>query len=364
MRYPFFFLLFFFASTTGHMSYAASPAVSVGVAKIELGELAERVSLVGSVIPRRSSQISTQVAGQITEIAVDRGSVVRQGDVLFRLDDELTRFDLQAAQAALDEAKAEEAEAERKLREAERLRGEGHIPQSVLDTAQTVASVATARRSQRDAQVSRSRALLKRHTVRAPYAGTVVAKTADIGQWIRLDSPVVTLVETNPARIEVPVPQRLYRQLRPGSSADLWFESLPDERFTAEVGALVPQGSEGARTFPVWLELDNAAGRIAPGMSARVALATSDTPRTVLLVPSDALVRRADGSTLIWLVREEEPIDGLVAKAVQVEVGSARGSKRQVEGAGLAAGDLVVVRGNEGLRPNQLVRITSTAAGR
>ena len=99
-------------------------------------------------------------------------------------------------------------------------------------------------------------------------------------------------------------------------------------------------------------------------MSARITLGVGRGTRSALFVPSDALVRRADGSTLVWLVREDASVDGdRVAKAVQVQVGGVNGDRTQVQGNGIAVGDLVVVRGNENLRPNQPVRVVTSAAG-
>ena len=345
-------------------SFAATPAVSVGVAPVMQAELDREVTLIGSAIPRRTTRVSAQVDGMVLSMSVDRGAQVQAGDPLFQLDDAIARFDLQRAQAQLAQAVAEVDETQRKYKEAERLRAAGHVPQTTLDTAGTEAAVARARRDERRADVGRAKQLLEQHRVKAPFSGTVVTKSAEVGQWIRSDSSVMQLVETHPARIEVPVPEHLYSQLRDSTGADVQFESLPGERFSAVIGALVPQGLQGARTFPVWLEIPNEDGRIAPGMSARVTLAIGQASTSALFVPSDALVRRSDGSTLVWLVKDADAVDGdQVAQAVQVRVGVARGERSQVEGTGLAAGDLVVVRGNEGLRPNQRVRIVPGVAG-
>ena len=339
-------------------------AAPVGVATVLQEQVAEEVTLVGSAIPRRSSQVSAQVEGMVTAMRVDRGDVVSQGDELFRLDDTLAQYELERAEAQLAQAQAESEDAERKLSEAQRLRTEGHIPQSTLDTATTTAAVAAARRDERQAEVGRSKRLVAQHRVTAPFSGTVVAKDAEVGQWIRRDSAVVRLDETHPARIEVPVPENVYAQLGDSASVKVRFDSLPGQDFVGQVGARVPQGSAGARTFPVWFDIDNQAGRIAPGMSARITLGVGRGTRSALFVPSDALVRRSDGSTLVWLVREDASVDGdRVAKAVQVEVGGVNGDRTQVRGSGIAVGDLVVVRGNENLRPNQPVRVVTSAAG-
>lgn len=355
------FVVFVLALTAS--ATAATPAASVGVAPVLQEEVANEVTLIGSAIPRRTTRVSAQVDGMVTAMSVDRGSHVEAGDPLFQLDAAIAQFDLDRAKALLAQAHAEVAEAERKYKEAERLRAEGHVPQTTLDTAGTTAAIARARRAERRAEVGRAERLFDQHLVKAPFSGTVVTKSAEVGQWIRSDSAVLQIVETDPARIEVPVPEHLYTQLENDATAVVRFESLPNQQFVAELGALVPQGLEGARTFPVWLEIDNEDRRIAPGMSARVTLSIGQEISSALFVPSDALVRRADGSTLVWLVEEDESVDDMIARAVRVRVGDANGDRSQVEGDGISVGDLVVVRGNESLRPNQRVRIVTGPIG-
>lgn len=346
-------------------SHAAGAAVSVGVAPVTQEAPMSEVTLIGSAIPRRVTRISAQVDGMVLSMAADRGASVVAGDELFQLDDAIARFELQRVQAQLAQAKAEVAENQRKYLETERLRAEGHVPQSTLETAATALAIARARYEERRAEVGRAARLLQLHRVDAPFSGIVVMKHAEVGQWIRSDSAVFELIEIDPARIEVPVPEHLFGQIEAGTMARIQLEPFPNEVFNAQVGARVPQGSEGARTFPVWLELRNERGMIAPGMSARVTLPTDQNLSPVLFVPSDALVRRADGSTLIWVVREDTANPGaLIASAIPVQVSGTQGERSQVEGPGLSVGDRVVVRGNEGLRPSQQVRIVSSTDGR
>ncbi|MEM7099143.1 MAG: efflux RND transporter periplasmic adaptor subunit [Pseudomonadota bacterium] len=356
-------LLIFGLTITSCSALANERAASVGVAPVLEEELLTKVTLVGSAVARRTTLVSAQVAGMVESISVDRGDSVEQGQELFHLDDGIVRFDLQSAQAQLAQAEAEVAEAQRKFEETQRLRTQGHVPQSTLDTAGTVVAIALARADERNAELGRVQRQLDQHTVLAPFAGTVVDKIVEIGQWIRSDSSVLQLVEMDPARIEVPVPEHIFTQLRKTAQANVEFESLPNQQFDAQVGALIPQGLSAARTFPVWLELDNKGGQIAPGMSAKVTLFVGEGTTSALFVPSDALVRRADGTTLVWRVAEDRTNDGLIAQAVYVNVGESKGNRSQVRGTGLFVGDLVVVRGNESLRPNQTVQIVTGAAG-
>lgn len=340
---------------------APAPATSVEVARVIEGVIQEDVALIGSVVARRSTRISAQVAGLVEALLVDEGSPVNAGDELFRLNDDLASIEVSRARALLAQSEAEASDAMRKLTEAERLHREGHVPMSLLESAQTVNAVAQALRDERKAEVARTRTLLAQHVVSTPFSGTVVAKEAEVGQWIRTDTPVLVLAEMDPIRIEVPVPQNEFDRISVGANARVEFESLPGATFEAAVTNRIPQSRDGARTFPIWLEMRNEDGRLAPGMSADVLLSVDQSTEPSLLVPNDALIRRADASTLVWVVRDSGEGSG-VAEPEPVSVGRARGGLREVTGTRLQAGDLVVVRGNESLRPNQPVRVINTTA--
>lgn len=130
-------------------------------------------------------------------------------------------------------------------------------------------------------------------------------------------------------------------------------DALPGETFAGTVTALVSVGSAQTRSFPVLIDMDNRQRRLAPGMSARVFVALQARQSDVLVVPRDALVLRADGSRIVWRVREE---DGQYrAYASNVLIGRALGDQVELLDSDLSPGDRIVLLGNENLRPGQAV---------
>jgi len=341
---------------TGWLPAWVHPATAVEVVAVIEGLVQEDVALIGSVVPRRSARISAQVAGLVAAIHVDEGHQVNAHEALFELDAELAQIDVQRALAQVAQADAERGESQRKLSETQRLHREGHVPLSTLESAQSDAAVQEALNAQRRADLSRAQILLAQHQISAPFAGTIVGKEAEVGQWIGTDSTVLVLAQTNPVRVEVPLPQHLFDRVKQGTTARIQFQSLPNEIYDATVTNRIPLSRDGARTFPIWLELPNETFRLAPGMSAQVNLVVEQSHDPALLVPDDALVRRADGSTLLWVVREAGDVSKIV-EPVLVLAGRTHSGMREIEGKGLSIGDIVVVRGNENLRPGQAVQI-------
>ena len=358
MRYAVLSVVFLMLS--GPVLAAERAATPVGVARVTEVAVQDELPLVGSVIARRTSRISPQVEGLIEALFVEEGVEVKAGDPLFRLDDDLAQIAVTRAQAEVAEARARLEDVRRKLKEAESLLPKRAIPETAYETARIDVEASEATLLRLGADLERQKELLRRHTVQAPFDGAIVAKLAEVGQWIRTDTPVFELAEIATLRIEIPVPQQRYAAVLPGHGAVIQFDAVPGETFTGTVSRKIPSGRDAVRTFPVWIDFANDERRIAPGMSARVRLDLASDDAVATVVPNDALVRRADGEVVVWLVSEEE--SGLVAVPVPVNVGRISNGLAEVTSSRLKAGDRVVVRGNETLRPQQPVRVTAPVA--
>lgn len=137
-------------------------------------------------------------------------------------------------------------------------------------------------------------------------------------------------------------------QIRVGLTVRLIVEALPESGDTGEIETWIPRADPLARTFPVKVRVNNPEYRLLPGMTARVEIPLHESQESIA-VPRDALVRSSMG-TLVFTVQ-----DG-VAQPIPVEPGPSHDGWIAVRGP-LQAGDPVVVRGNEGLRPGQPVEV-------
>ena len=352
--------LYFVAAITSFLSLSppamAEPPMPVSVVRSVRATIAEEVNLTGDLQARRVSLLSAEVDGIVATLSVDDGDRVSNEQVVLSLDDELSEIAQARATAEVDEAAARHAEAKRRYGELTELAKQQHVPKTNVESARADIQFAGAALRQAQSDRLRAQALLKRHTVRAPFDGVVKRKLVEVGQWVETSTPLIELVETNFLRLEAPVPQFYFSRVKPGTQVAIRFDSLPEQVFEAAITATIPVSDSAARTFPVRIDLANEQGLLAPGMSARVILRIkSETGESSLLVPQDAVVRRPDGSETIWTITVE---DG-VTKAAPREVRTGRVYHNNVEvlSNNLEPGTQVVVRGNEILRPGQPVTV-------
>jgi RND family efflux transporter MFP subunit len=332
---------------------AASPVI---LAEVTQETFSEQATLSGTALPARHADLSPKVDGLVTELFVDEGTLVREGDPILALDDRLAAQDVAADAARVQEAEAGWRDAVRVRDELRELKRGRHASEAEMLAAEaqvdrTAALLAAAR-----ASLARSEELKRRHRLRAPFDGMIVAKHAEVGEWVKRDEAAVELVALDRLRIRATLPQAAFARVQTGAAARVRFDALPDRTFTGEVFARVASGDERSRTFPVLIDLPNPDRLLAPGMSARVAVDLTgggEEPAGVLTVPRDAVILNADGSRDVWRVQVEDGVSK--AYPVRVTVGRAAGDRLEVTGGDLAAGDQVVVLGNERLEAGQTV---------
>lgn len=331
-------------------------AVPVKVVRPVVAPIVEELPLTGSVTTRRLSRLSPEVAGLVARLHVDEGDEVRQGDALLELDRVLAEIDRDSIAAQVSEALAKLKEAVRKKDEAAQLVEKKHIPPTVYEAALAMVEMDTAALQRLKKELRRQEEIIERHTISAPFDGVITQKLVEQGEWVKIDTPLLKLTEIGWLRVDVPVPQFYFNHVRLGTPVSLAFDAYPGQRFPAEVTMKVPMSNETARTFPVRIDLDNSNRLIAPGMSARVLFQLAgDAAERALLLSRDAVVRKPDGSASIWVIRTDG--EGMKARQVAVRTGRAYRGNIEITAGDVAAGDRVVVRGNEILRPGQLVEI-------
>ncbi len=330
----------------------------VTVVRAQGGGVSSSLPLTATVTTERSAALSPRVSGLVAAVHVDAGDRVPAGKVLLELDPALARLALQRSQAALEEAEAAHAEARRQYEETQELVERRLVPTTRLpaaDAAMRMAGAAYARlRSEHQQQTE----TLRRHTVVAPFAGVVSRKIAEVGEWVETGTAVLELVDTQHVRIDVQVPQEHYQAVRVGTPVAVRLDAAPGDVLAGRVAMRVPVKDPEARTFLARIDVPDGHEYMTPGMSARVSFDLGASVQAVSL-PRDALVRRPDGSSLVWVVQGEGP-DATVTPR-QVEVGRSLGGEVEIR-SGVQAGARVVLRGNETLEEGQRVRVVASAA--
>lgn len=247
----------------------------------------------GYVVARRQATVSAEVTGKVKEILIEEGMAVSEGQVIARLDDDLAQGELalaqsrlDAARAALGELQAQLAHAGQMLRRtralAERnLVSEAGLEDQVLARDALSARLERARRevivTEREVSVQRRR--MAKTTIRAPFAGVVVAKAAQPGEMV---SPLSagggftrtglgTIVDMDSLEVEVDVNEAYIDRVRPGQAVTVALNAYADQTYAAEVLTVVPAADRTRGTVTVrvaFLTLDE---RVLPDMGVRVA---------------------------------------------------------------------------------------------
>ncbi len=208
---------------------------------------------------------------------------------------------------------------------------------------------------------------ISRLSVYAPFDGSVVAKHAEIGEYLSVGSPIAEVVSSGRIDARMMVPEESLPLLSIGDSIDVVVDSLAME-LHGEVFSINSRGSVGSRTFPVRVKLDDHGGQLRPGMGVSVFVPVTKAT-TELIVPRDAVLIEPDEST-IWILQPSDASDEdksqtgqWVAQPVPVRVLShtrdsyAIASDRKVDVERVQPGVQVVIEGLERLIPGALVRI-------
>jgi HlyD family secretion protein len=332
----------------------------------------------GYVTARRQATVSSKVTGKVTEILVEEGMAVREGQVLARLDDVTARKQLSLSEAQASSSQRALQEIEVRLREARlnqrRMRdlGEkGITTQSQSDAANAeVDSLAARLEVQRqDVEVARRQVALYRQSledavIRAPFSGVAISKDAQPGEMISPVSAgggftrtgICTLVDMKSLEIEVDVNEAYINRVRDGQRAVAVLDAYPDWEIPARVITTVPAADRQKATVKVRLAFDKLDRRILPDMGVKVsflseeregAQAMAAKPR--VLIPR-AAVREGGGTPHVFIVQG----DRVERRAIRT--GPASGEEVAVE-SGLSGGEQVVVEGPEQLAEGHKVKV-------
>lgn len=331
---------------------AAGPPVTV--ARAETAPVVDVVHVNGTVTSPQTAVLSPSIAGLVETVRVDAGDRVDKGQVLVILDRELEELSLRRARAEAAQASAALDDAKRRLREAEKIGPSQAIAESAIKSLRAEVDRGKASLDAATAAAMQQEAVVRRHTVRAPFAGVVSRRIAEVGEWVNPGNGLVELVATDRLRFDFRVPQRHYTQLEKETPVEIVVDALADRVIAGLVQAIVPVKDPGARTFLLRVVADSSASvNVTPGMSARAALRI-DAHRSGVVIPRDALLRYPDGRNAVWIIVEEGGTP--VVHEKRVETGIEFDNLIEIR-SGVEPGATVVTRGNEVLREGQSVTI-------
>ena len=336
----------------------------VRVGTIDRQKIVPVKTLVGDLVAVRNATIAAEVAGKVIALPVDEGSrVIKDETLLARIDDTWLRLEEDKIVTQIAEKKASLSFEKSDLQRFEKLFQNNAMSASELEQKRSLIEGLEASLANLKVLLDEAAKRNERLEVFAPFDGSVVAKSAEVGEYLNVGSPIVEIVSSGRIDARIMVPERSLSLLKQGDTIEVVIDSLAME-LTGTVFAINSQGSVGSRTFPVRVELDDRDGLLRPGMGVS-AFVPVKHELTELVVPRDAVLMEPDESTIWILQPKKDSVDpnALFAYPVPVRVLShtrqayAISCSRKVDQDRVHAGVQVVTEGLERLVPGALVRV-------
>jgi HlyD family secretion protein len=293
--------------------------VPVTVQRVEMGRVEDTVvnSRAGTVQSRRRSEISPGIPGLVVEIPARKGTHVKKGDILIRLNDheykaqvELARRQLEAARAMADQARLEAEHAERQWKRTEGLAEQRVVSDTNIDldrtrslTTQAAVAAAQARIREAQASLDAANATLEKTVITAPFDGVVLDVTTEVGEWISPSPPgvpippVLDLIDPEALYISAPIDEADVARLRLGLPVRVTLDAFRGKSFKGKltyISSFVETRLEQNRTLRVEAEFGETQlpANLLPGLSADVEVIL-DARENVMRIPTFALLENS-----------------------------------------------------------------------
>jgi RND family efflux transporter MFP subunit len=363
----------------------AAPAIPVqtvaAVVPSAAGSPSAVLQATGYVTARRRATVSAPITGTLLKVLIEEGDRVEKGQVIARLEDSALRAALTAAQAHVRTIEAQVTVAEAQLAQAQAdakrqsdLAANGMVSTAAAEQARTVAATAAAQLEarRREAEAARAQAAQAKvnfdyTVIRAPFAGVVTEKAAQVGEIVSPHSAgggftrtgIGTIVDMDSLEVEVDVNEANLDQVQAGMHAEARLASYPDWRIPARVVAIVPAADRGKATVRVRIALEEKDARILPDAGVRVTFLGGRSgvplaPPQGVLVPAAAVMQK-EGASVVFVVSEN--------RAALRTVATAPGDIGQIKLIldGVAVGERVVVAPPPGLKDGMRVRVSEAS---
>ncbi len=326
------FLSIFLAGCAGSQAKGpgnnAKQAVGVHVASVRMQEIDRRVNTVGTLVADQEVTISSETEGRVAEIFADLGDHVQKGKPLVTILPDEMRYSLAQQEAQLRQsldrlglkgendrvadinqvpdvmkAAADLREAEQRYNRVKELVAEKVASAQDLDQAQARYNALRATLDltklqvqnlissveQYRAAVNLARKKLRDTSVLAPFDGSIRDRQVQVGQYVKPQTALYELVNTDQLRLRAEVPEKMSSWVRMGNAVEIQVEAHPGKIFKGRVSRMSPSVDQQKRTFVIEALIPNSDGALRPGFYSRAAIIT-DKKDSVLLIPARAIL--------------------------------------------------------------------------
>jgi len=352
---------------------AAAPKPKVKTVAVEQRQRRRVVEAVGSLFAYDEVTVSSEAEGRVEEVMVDVGDRVGKGQTLARVSPVEFQLTVEQQQAALRQARArlglaetdgelkdvrqaaevkkaaaDLTDAEQKYKRAQSLLETGVIPRQQYDEAEARYKAAKAtydlamqqvenlRASMQQTQASLNLAnkRLRDTQIRAPFAGHIKAREVTTGQYLKVQTPVMSIVNVDPLRARLSVPEKMSPWVRVGREVKLSLEAFPGREFMGRISRINPSVDEKNRTFEIEALVANRGGELKPGSFVKATI-QSDKVDQILVIPYNA-------ATYLFGAYKVFVLQGQTIKEREVKLGDRLGDLVEII-EGLQAGEKVAI---------------------
>lgn len=315
-------------------------AIPVEVGRATRGDIFAIYSATAALEADGEAEVVAKVGGEIVELLVEEGDIVKSGQILARLDGDRLRLETQQARANLSKL---EQEHKRNMN----LRERGLISADAFENI----------RYEMDslrATYNMARLELSYTEIKAPIDGVVADRYVKLGNTITADEPVFHVSDMDPLLGYLHVPEREFRKLSPGQQVRISVDAMPEKSFSGVVARISPTVSPETGTFKVTVEVADSAGQLKPGMFGRFNIIFDKREQAILVRRSAIIV--GDLDTVVYVIEDgvahRRPITTGYTSDENIEI---------VEG--LTGDEVIVVVGQSGLKDGTKISIVNPATG-
>lgn len=290
---------------------APAPAKPIDVtsAKVESRSMPRYLRVTGQIQAEWDAMVAADAAGKVESTPVERGAVVKAGDVLVKLDERVAQINLREAESSVALAKAQAELSGSEFQRNQPLAASKAIAQSDFNRLRTDTTAKEAQLAAAEARRDMAQKSLKDAVILAPFAGTVAERLVSPGEYVQPGKPVARLVDTFTLRLILNLPEAAVGRVKPGQTVEFNVSAYPKVNFQGKINFIGAAVREASRDLLVEAAVDNQDGRLKPGLFAEARLSTGD--EKALAVPAKAL--RIDGTKRrLYIIRDNQLEERLV----------------------------------------------------
>ncbi|GGB94060.1 efflux RND transporter periplasmic adaptor subunit [Dyadobacter sediminis] len=307
--------------------------VPVNVFVVGRESIENQIFASGTVLPNEEVNLMSEISGRLVKLDIQEGSLVSKGQLIAKINDRELQAQLQKV-AYNQELSKKIEERQKKLLNVEAINLEEY------DVTSNNIRLLKAEQEVIEAQ-------LEKTEIRAPFSGRIGLKYISEGAYLAPGTSIVTIVQSNPVKIDFTVPEKYTPNIKVGNVVKFSLDGDP-ATYNASIIAIDPKVDENMRTLRVRAVAKNPGGRFVPGMFVKV-LADLEANRSAMMIPTEAIVPVLKGKK-VFVVKNGKAQEALVTTGLRTD-------KRIQVIEGLNPGDSLITSGIIAIKPNTAVKV-------